>query len=60
MENIRRRLYTVGDRSSGKNQILFAMKGPFPEEYVPIVFPDYVADITIEGDGREVCFIKNN
>ncbi|KAJ3106044.1 GTP-binding protein Rho1 [Physocladia obscura] len=53
MAEVRRKLVIVGDGACGKTCLLIVFsKKQFPEVYVPTVFENYIADITI--DGRRV------
>ncbi|KAJ3132734.1 GTP-binding protein Rho1 [Physocladia obscura] len=53
MAEVRRKLVIVGDGACGKTCLLIVYsKKQFPEVYVPTVFENYIADITI--DGRRV------
>jgi len=46
----KRKLVIVGDGACGKTSLLIVyVKGEFPEEYVPTVFENYVADVEIDG-----------
>ncbi|XP_063933572.1 rho-related GTP-binding protein RhoA-C-like isoform X2 [Zophobas morio] len=50
---IRKKIVIVGDGACGKTCLLFVFsKKQFPEEYVPTVFENYVADIEV--DNRKV------
>merc|ERR1712110_503379 len=54
MNRIRRKLVIVGDGACGKTCLLIMFsKGNFPAVYVPTVFENYIADITLK-DGRQV------
>jgi len=49
---IRRKLVVVGDGACGKTCLLIVFsKDQFPEVYVPTVFENYVADITVPFNG---------
>jgi len=49
---IRRKLVVVGDGACGKTCLLIVFsKDQFPEVYVPTVFENYVADITVKHQG---------
>jgi len=53
MSELRRKLVIVGDGACGKTCLLIVFsKGTFPEDYVPTVFENYVADVEV--DGRRV------
>jgi len=53
MSEFRRKLVIVGDGACGKTCLLIVFsKGTFPEDYVPTVFENYVADVEV--DGRRV------
>ncbi|KAG8761976.1 GTP-binding protein Rho1 [Serendipita sp. 411] len=53
MADIRRKLVIVGDGACGKTCLLIVFhKGEFPEDYIPTVFENYVADVEV--DGRRV------
>ncbi|KAI8912708.1 P-loop containing nucleoside triphosphate hydrolase protein [Gorgonomyces haynaldii] len=53
MAELRRKLVIVGDGACGKTCLLIVYsKGTFPENYVPTVFENYVADV--ECDGKRV------
>ncbi|ODV58286.1 Rho family small GTPase [Ascoidea rubescens DSM 1968] len=50
---IKRKLVIVGDGACGKTCLLIVFsEGAFPEVYVPTVFENYVADLTV--DGRKI------
>lgn len=52
---MRRKLVVVGDGACGKTCLLIVFsKDQFPEVYVPTVFENYVADITVQYNGRPV------
>ncbi|KAI8804074.1 P-loop containing nucleoside triphosphate hydrolase protein [Cladochytrium replicatum] len=56
MAEIRRKLVIVGDGACGKTCLLIVFsKGHFPEVYVPTVFENYVADITVDGKKVELA-----
>lgn len=49
MATIRKKLVIVGDGACGKTCLLIVFsKDQFPEVYVPTVFENYVADITVD------------
>jgi len=53
MSELRRKLVIVGDGACGKTCLLIVFsKGTFPEDYVPTVFENYVADVEV--DNRRV------
>ncbi|KNC97035.1 GTP-binding protein rhoA [Spizellomyces punctatus DAOM BR117] len=53
MAELRRKLVIVGDGAGGKTSLLIRYsKNHFPEEYVPTVFENYVADVVV--DNRHV------
>jgi len=53
MSELRRKLVIVGDGACGKTCLLIVFsKGTFPEDYVPTVFENYVADVEV--DSRRV------
>ncbi|KAI9099759.1 GTP-binding protein rhoA [Phlyctochytrium arcticum] len=53
MAELRRKLVIVGDGAGGKTSLLIRYsKNKFPEEYVPTVFENYVADVIV--DNRHV------
>eukprot|EP00842_Homolaphlyctis_polyrhiza_P004410 jgi/Hompol1/4970/HPOL_004082-RA len=53
---IRRKLVIVGDGACGKTCLLIVFsKGTFPEQYVPTVFENYVADVEVDGKRVELA-----
>ena len=49
MATLRKKLVIVGDGACGKTCLLIVFsKDQFPEVYVPTVFENYVADITVD------------
>ena len=53
---IRKKLVVVGDGACGKTCLLIVFsKDTFPEVYVPTVFENYVADITVDGKQVELA-----
>ncbi|KAL4896459.1 GTP-binding protein rhoA [Aspergillus ambiguus] len=53
---IRRKLVIVGDGACGKTCLLIVFsKGTFPEDYVPTVFENYVADVEVDGKRVELA-----
>lgn len=53
---LRRKLVVVGDGACGKTCLLIVFsKNQFPEVYVPTVFENYVADITVDGKQIELA-----
>jgi small GTP-binding protein len=53
---LRRKLVVVGDGACGKTCLLIVFsKNSFPEVYVPTVFENYVADITVEDKKIELA-----
>ncbi|KAI9142090.1 GTPase rho1 [Paraphysoderma sedebokerense] len=56
MAEIRRKLVIVGDGACGKTCLLIVFsKGTFPDKYVPTVFENYVADVTVDGKHVELA-----
>jgi len=56
MADIRRKLVIVGDGACGKTCLLIVFsKGTFPDKYVPTVFENYVADVTVDGKHVELA-----
>ncbi|KCV72302.1 rho family, other, variant [Fonticula alba] len=56
MADIRRKLVIVGDGACGKTCLLIMFsKKQFPEIYVPTVFENYVADVTVDGKRVELA-----
>lgn len=53
---VRRKLVVVGDGECGKTCLLIVFsKDEFPEEYVPTIFENYVADIEVDGRPVELA-----
>ena len=53
--DIKRKLVIVGDGACGKTCLLIMFsEGAFPKEYVPTVFENYVASITVDGRSVEL------
>jgi len=53
---LRRKLVVVGDGECGKTCLLIVFsKDEFPEEYVPTIFENYVADIEVDGRPIELA-----
>ncbi|EPZ34487.1 guanine nucleotide-binding protein Rho [Rozella allomycis CSF55] len=53
---IRKKIVIVGDGACGKTCLLIVYsKKEFPEKYVPTVFENYVADITVDGKHIELA-----
>lgn len=53
---LRKKLVIVGDGACGKTCLLIVYaRGQFPEVYVPTVFENYVADVSIDGRDVEVA-----
>ncbi|KAJ3437867.1 hypothetical protein M0812_17042 [Anaeramoeba flamelloides] len=49
------KLVCVGDGATGKTCLLITFaKNKFPEQYVPTVFENYIADITVDGNQYEL------
>jgi len=47
--DLKRKLVIVGDGACGKTSLLIVyVRGEFPEDYVPTVFENYVADVQID------------
>lgn len=56
MATIRKKLVIVGDGACGKTCLLIVFsKDQFPEVYVPTVFENYVADITVDDKQVELA-----
>ncbi|XP_043836165.1 transforming protein RhoA-like [Dromiciops gliroides] len=56
MSTIRKKLFIVGDGACGKTCLLLVFsKDQFPEEYLPTVFENYVADIEVDGKQVELA-----
>lgn len=56
MSEIRKKLVIVGDGACGKTCLLIVFANDkFPEVYVPTVFENYVADITVDGKHVELA-----
>ncbi|KAL3311549.1 GTP-binding protein Rho1 [Cichlidogyrus casuarinus] len=54
-KRIRRKLTVVGDGACGKTCLLISYtKGYFPEQYVPTVFENYIADLVVDGQPVEL------
>ncbi|KAH3700828.1 hypothetical protein DPMN_075808 [Dreissena polymorpha] len=55
MAAIRKKLVIVGDGACGKTSLLIVFsKDQFPQNYVPTVFENYVADIEVDGKKVEL------
>jgi Ras family protein A len=53
---LRKKLVVVGDGECGKTCLLIVFsKDEFPEEYVPTIFENYVADIEVDGRPVELA-----
>jgi len=56
MAELRRKLVIVGDGACGKTCLLIVFhKGEFPEDYIPTVFENYVADVQVDGKRVELA-----
>ncbi|CCA74072.1 probable GTPase Rho1 [Serendipita indica DSM 11827] len=56
MIDVRRKLVIVGDGACGKTCLLIVFhKGEFPEDYIPTVFENYVADVEVDGKRVELA-----
>ncbi|RUS89599.1 hypothetical protein EGW08_002617, partial [Elysia chlorotica] len=56
MAAIRKKLVVVGDGACGKTCLFIVFSSDtFPEDYVPTVFENYVADITVDGKPVELA-----
>ncbi|XP_052254143.1 ras-like GTP-binding protein RHO [Dreissena polymorpha] len=56
MAAIRKKLVIVGDGACGKTSLLIVFsKDQFPQNYVPTVFENYVADIEVDGKKVELA-----
>ncbi|CAG7853380.1 GTP-binding protein rhoA AltName: Full=Rho1 protein homolog; Flags: Precursor [Serendipita indica DSM 11827] len=56
MTDVRRKLVIVGDGACGKTCLLIVFhKGEFPEDYIPTVFENYVADVEVDGKRVELA-----
>eukprot|EP00041_Stephanoeca_diplocostata_P031926 m.1005878 g.1005878 ORF g.1005878 m.1005878 type:complete len:194 (+) comp24052_c1_seq7:262-843(+) len=56
MSTIRKKLVIVGDGACGKTCLLIVFsRNTFPEVYVPTVFENYVADITVDDKQVELA-----
>ncbi|KAF1742896.1 hypothetical protein MXB_351, partial [Myxobolus squamalis] len=56
MASVRKKLVIVGDGSCGKTSLLIVFsRGQFPTVYVPTVFENYVADITVDEKRYELA-----
>ena len=53
--DVKRKLVIVGDGACGKTSLLIVyIRGEFPDDYVPTVFENYVADVTVDGKKVEL------
>jgi len=53
--DVKRKLVIVGDGACGKTSLLIVyIRGEFPEDYVPTVFENYVADVEVDGKHVEL------
>ncbi|KAJ3019627.1 GTP-binding protein Rho1 [Thoreauomyces humboldtii] len=49
IQQLRKKLVIVGDGSAGKTSLLVVQAGnPFPEEYVPTIFENYVSRVVVK------------
>ena len=56
MLQVRKKLVVVGDGECGKTCLMIVFsKDEFPEEYVPTIFENYVADIEVDGQPVELA-----
>ena len=55
MATVNRKLVIVGDGACGKTSLLYVFsKDEYPEEYIPTVFENYVADIEVDDQKVEL------